>query len=644
MIATNNFTTDPISLTVRLEEELTLFEMNGKMFIAKPQFVKNLKHQKSLVEKSIVYGKDLIGNTYYLIGDTYNYAATMVETKYDSKNDTSGINIIFDKTDIHGTYQIKPYEFKYYEPESLVVSRSGDICIVAIIDQWFIDYGDENITKIINEYINSKDFHANNKLKNMLLGSSEWIKEWACSRTNGLGTRLLDTKFIIDSLSDSTIYMAYYTISHKIEQIPIDILKLNSYEIFEYIFKDGIIPKLDTSYESLLTELKNEFQYWYPLDLRVSGKDLINNHLTMCLYTHAMIWKNKNILPKSYVVNGHLLLNGQKMSKSEGIFMTMKDAVEKYGADAVRLTLAEAGSDMNDANFVEQNANSAILKLATEKDWCIEMINLLCNSLEVHVLTFWDEIFEQEIFQCIIETEEFYSQLEYQKAIVNGFYKMLSIRDNLRLKYESNLIPFSNKSMKLYIEAFLLITYPICPHFVENIWAYASDKNITLNEVWNFNIKINNNLIFTRDIILNTLSTIRSDIASKIKKQNKNKVKQDKFDVTITIFNCLIDSEINTIQTVRDMYIDELSWEKIYETFAKNSDKSIMKLLSAIQKGVQKYGVDWFEFPNNLTNLCKVFEEWIPKLCTDKNINTIQIIIEQKQKEMDLYKSVVRIK
>lgn len=36
--------------------------------------------------------------------------------------------------------------------------------------------------------------------------------------------------------------------------------------------------------------MRNEFEYWYPMDLRVSGKDLIPNHLTMSLYNHAAIW------------------------------------------------------------------------------------------------------------------------------------------------------------------------------------------------------------------------------------------------------------------------------------------------------------------------------------------------------------------
>lgn len=34
--------------------------------------------------------------------------------------------------------------FKYMEPEKVVVSRSGDDCVVALTDQWFLVYGEAN--------------------------------------------------------------------------------------------------------------------------------------------------------------------------------------------------------------------------------------------------------------------------------------------------------------------------------------------------------------------------------------------------------------------------------------------------------------------------------------------------------------------
>ena len=46
-----------------------------------------------------------------------------------------------------------------------------------------------------------------------------WLRQWACSRSFGLGTRLpWDPQYLIESLSDSTIYMAYYTVAHLLQK------------------------------------------------------------------------------------------------------------------------------------------------------------------------------------------------------------------------------------------------------------------------------------------------------------------------------------------------------------------------------------------------------------------------------------------
>jgi leucyl-tRNA synthetase len=90
--------------------------------------------------------------------------------------------------------------------------------------------------------------------------------------------------------------------------------------------------------------MRNEFEFWYPQDLRCSGKDLIPNHLTMSLYTHAAVWKNKpEYWTKSYFANGHVFVDDQKMSKSLGNFLTLKDACDKFSADATRIALADSG-------------------------------------------------------------------------------------------------------------------------------------------------------------------------------------------------------------------------------------------------------------------------------------------------------------
>lgn len=71
----------------------------------------------------------------------------------------------------------------------------------------------------------------------------------------------------------------------------------------------------------LFRKLRQEFSYWYPVDLRVSGKDLIQNHLTYFLYNHQAIWPQPEReggegvcrWPNAIRANGHLLLNSEKV-------------------------------------------------------------------------------------------------------------------------------------------------------------------------------------------------------------------------------------------------------------------------------------------------------------------------------------------
>ena len=103
--------------------------------------------------------------------------------------------------------------FIYHEPEKKVISRTGDECVVAGIDQWYLKYGDPAWRKQIEEHLTGEDFCTyNDRIKESFLDAIGWLKEWACSRSFGLGTRVpWDEQFLIESLSDSTIYMAYYT-------------------------------------------------------------------------------------------------------------------------------------------------------------------------------------------------------------------------------------------------------------------------------------------------------------------------------------------------------------------------------------------------------------------------------------------------
>jgi len=637
------------SIIVHPIEKFIVFTINDRIYVAREQFVRNLKYQtdKQIKEIGEIHGKDLFGHKC----NVFNESVSIEESKV-MQLPGSGFKLLFsNKEDTEDTENSNvKSEFTYYEPEDIVISRSGDLCVVAITDQWFIDYRVPALKQKVNDYIDNKLNTFGDEVKRNIRNISDWIQEWPCSRSYGLGTKLLDTKYVIDSLSDSTIYMAYYTVAHKIIEIPVAIIQKHGKDIWDYIFKNGLMPYFPEimQYKVLLEEMRAEFRYWYPVDLRVSGKDLVGNHLTMCLYNHAMVWDNDdNKYPKSYCINGYVNLNGEKMSKSGGIFMTLADAIEKYGTDATRLALAEAGTGIDDANFMELNANSAVLKLSTEKEWCYSIIDKILEKKESHNFTFWDEVFEEEIKQCVIDTEHWYNQMEYQKVLVHGFYKMLSVRDNYRTKYEpkhakddEQLILFSEEHMLMYLEHFLLITYPICPHFVECVWDYADIKGINFSRSWPKNVTVNTKMIFYRDVINSITSTARSDIGNLIKrivKKGDYNSETTKFNINITFYNTYSEIEIDLLKKIREHYNNESHnhtiWKEIsgrlmQELVDKKMMGNVGRFVNHVQSQVLVYGNSWFEFVMDCKALCNVIDKWVPILLKDKSINNITIHFE----------------
>jgi len=320
----------------------------------------------------------------------------------------------------------------YCEPENEVISRTGDECVVAFCDQWFINYGEESWKNSVKQHVLSQNFNAYNE-KNLteFKETLEWLKKWACSRSTGLGTRLpWDKQWVIESLSDSTIYMAYYTVAHLLQGGHIDGQKVGplgitvdqmTHEVWNYIFKKGPYPDGCTIPEENLKKLRSEFEYWYPMDLRVSAKDLIRNHLTMSLYNHYAIWENPDMMPRGFFCNGYILVNGKKMSKSEGNFFTLKDCINKFGADATRFALADAGDSLDDANFEESVANAAISRLYNFERFIAEVAS---SKDSEPTYDLWDSLFENEIYHLVNTVKQSYDEIKFKQVLKFGFFEM----------------------------------------------------------------------------------------------------------------------------------------------------------------------------------------------------------------------------
>uniref|UniRef100_A0A8C6L2B5 Leucine--tRNA ligase, cytoplasmic n=1 Tax=Nothobranchius furzeri TaxID=105023 RepID=A0A8C6L2B5_NOTFU len=372
----------------------------------------------------------------------------------------------------------------YMEPEKQVMSRSGDECVVALCDQWYLDYGDSEWKQQAHEALKSLETFCEETRRNFE-ATLAWLQEHACSRTYGLGTRLpWDEQWLIESLSDSTIYMAYYTVAHLLQggvlngqgASPLGIKpEQMTREVWDFIFfKTSPFPKTSIPKEHL-QRLRREFEYWYPVDVRVSGKDLVPNHLSYFLYNHVAMWpKDNGKWPQAVRANGHLLLNSEKVCVYWGQCRVPSWLRSCLSVPGMRLALADAGDTVEDANFVETMADAGILRLYTWVEWVKEMIANQNNLRTGLMDTFNDRVFA--------------AKDKYRELAIEGMHRDLVFQ---------------------FIERQTLLLAPICPHLCEYTWSLLGNTSSLMKASWPVAGPVDEILIRSSQYLMETAHDLR---------------------------------------------------------------------------------------------------------------------------------------
>lgn len=100
----------------------------------------------------------------------------------------------------------------------------------------------------------------------------------------------------------------------------------------------------------------------------------------------------------------------------------------KYGSDATRLCLADAGDDVTDANFEEDAANKILLRVYKEKEWVEETLkglrSLRCGPMD----NMADKMFLAEMAQLMNTADDAYSRMMFREAVQASFFEFLGAR------------------------------------------------------------------------------------------------------------------------------------------------------------------------------------------------------------------------
>lgn len=375
--------------------------------------------------------------------------------------------------------------------ERPVLCRCGTKAVVKILeDQWFLKYSDEEWKKLAIKCLGQEQV-VPPEVRTNLEYYIDWLEDWACSRRIGLGTKLpWDKQWLIEPLSDSTIYMTYYTISKYMKELNPDDLDdafFNDVYLDEGKYSGDISPEI-------FDDVKNEFNYWYPLNWRLSAKDLVGNHLSFHIFHHSAIFPEDK-WPKGVVVFGMGLLEGHKMSSSKGNVVLLEDAIETHGADVVRLFLMSSAEPWQDFDWREKEVKGIKRRL----DWFKEFISRVAEikGSPVSLKSFQPGEIKKPVNAWLLSqvnmriknTTEALEGFQTRKALQEALFLFKKDIDHYLHRIEYELEDSASREeisnvLTYVLSNWILMMTPSIPHTAEEMWNSIEGEGFASAAPW----------------------------------------------------------------------------------------------------------------------------------------------------------------
>lgn len=482
---------------------------------------------------------------------------------------------------------------KFYEFSEPIICRCGTDCVVNMVKgQWFLNYSDPVWKNKVRKCLSEMEI-VPEEMRTDFENKIDWLKDKACARTKGLGTKLpCDPKWLIESLGDSTIYMAYYTIANYVNSGVLTEKNMIP-DLFDYIFFEKgclneVSQKTNISEEQIET-IKNEFEYWYPVDMRSSGKDLVPNHLLFFIFHHVALF-DENKWPKAIAVNGFVSLEGEKMSKSKGPLLTLKQAVDEYGADTTRMYVLSSAEQMQDADWQKIGIESARKQVERFYTFSKDILESGCIvSMNKEEKTHIDRWIESRLQHYIGEINEALETIHTRHAIQNAFFL---IYNDIRWYHRRG----GKECLKDVVETWTKLMAPFTPHVCEEIWQeYGHTESIAFAPYPEKDVKkIDSSAEVSENIIIDTMKDVEEII--KVTKTVPKTISfytapEWKKTVLKIVFDALRrNSQIGTPNKGID--VRDVMKEAMNRPAIKNAGKDAQKYIQKLIKDVHGYSAD----------------------------------------------------
>ena len=175
-----------------------------------------------------------------------------------------------------------------------------------------------------------------------------------------------------------------------------------------YVWIDAL-----ANYLTVLGYPEEDISDFWPADIQFVGKDILR--------FHAIIWPSILLalglpLPKRILSHGHVLANGQKMSKSIGNVVDPTEIIDKYGLDPFRYFFLRHIDTFADSDFTWDKFNAAYSgELANDLGNLVQRLAVLSNKNSVS-LNDNDTMEAKQIALDNPEYSKLMQNLEFSKA------------------------------------------------------------------------------------------------------------------------------------------------------------------------------------------------------------------------------------
>lgn len=401
--------------------------------------------------------------------------------------------------------------------EEVICRCQTRVVIKRIDDQWFIKYSDSELTKksrghAKNMLVTPDDYYQN------MPAVLDWFMDRPCARLgNWIGAKLpMDEKWIVEPISDSTLYPMYYLVSKYVNTGSLKTEQLTE-EFFDYIFlnkgKAEEVSEKTNVDASLLEKIQKDYEYWYPLDINLGGKEHKTVHFPVFLMNHVAVLDDA-MWPKGIFVNYWVVGKGSKISKSKGGAEPIPGAVKKYSVDGMRLFYCHSG-----------NAHSEIVwdeELVLKYKKVIERIyNLAHNVLELEgKKSNVDKWLISRLNKRVKTASKSMENLELREATTDIFFGIYE-----DLKWYQRRGGNNAATIKEAIKNWAKLMCPMTPHLAEEL-NHKLDGELVSNSTWPEydEEKIELDVEATEEMISNAVKDI-TNVMNFVKIENPKKAK-----------------------------------------------------------------------------------------------------------------------